>query len=88
MNLFTKLKSLMSTTVEMKAPPKPSSQIIAIGYDHINRELHVQFKGTGTYVYHDVLPGIYKKLLEAESIGKFMAKEIIPNFSYTKIKSE
>lgn len=76
----------MSKIPELKSPPKASSSILNIGFDKINNILYIEFKGTGLYKYHDVLEKDYNKLLKAESIGRHVSKEIVPNFYYEKVK--
>ncbi len=71
--------------VTMLPPPTPSSQIVSLGYSAKDRCLYVEFKGTGTYRYHDMMPGVYEKLLKAESVGKFISKEIAPNHGFEKV---
>jgi len=58
-----------------------------VGYDAAERELYVRFKGTsdGTYVYADVSPSEYRGLLEADSIGGYVNKEIKPRHAYRQL---
>lgn len=73
--------------MELKPPPQESKSIIAIGYNATLREMYIQFS-TGTYKYFDVSPSVHKKLMEAESIGRFVSKELSPNHEYVKLKKE
>ena len=67
--------------------PVESTAVEAVGYDGERRELHVRFKGTsdGTYVYADVSPQEYRGLLEADSIGGYVNREIKPRHPYRQL---
>lgn len=56
----------------MKKSPVESSAIKAVGYDETKKELHVDFHGTGTYIYDNVQPATHRAMMEADSIGKFV----------------
>ena len=60
--------------------PVESRAVQQVGYDAAERELYVRFKGTsdGTYVYADVSPQEYDDLLEADSIGGYVNREVKP----------
>lgn len=64
--------------------PVESTAVEAVGYDATERELYVRFKGTsdGTYVYAEVSPQEYDDLLEADSIGGYVNREIKPRHPY------
>ena len=72
--------------IDMK--PVESSNIRAIGYDESKAELHVEFKGSGVYVYHDVPKETYDKFMAAESKGSFLAKNIKGVYPATKKEKE
>jgi hypothetical protein len=55
-----------------KMTPVESSTIKAIGYDVLNRELHVDFHGTGSYIYSNVPIQKASSLLNADSHGKHL----------------
>lgn len=76
----------MSEIPTLIPPPKPSSSVLGIGFDKQNNSLFVEFKGTGVYKYYDFLQKDYDKLLKAESTGKHISKEVVPNFYYEKVK--
>ncbi len=59
-----------------------SSNIEAIGYDSDQRDLYVQFHGGRIYVYADVPEQIYQELLQADSKGSYLNRELKPNYSY------
>lgn len=57
-----------------------STNIEAIGYDAGTMELHVQFRNGRTYVYFDVDEWRFSEMLNAESKGSFLNREIKPNY--------
>lgn len=59
--------------------PIKSSNIEAVGYDKEKQELHVTFKGSGTYVYANVPQAKHTALLGAESVGSFFHTHIKPS---------
>ena len=64
--------------------PVESTAVEAVGYDAAERELYVRFRGTsdGVYVYADVSLQEYQDLLEADSIGGYVNREIKPRHAY------
>lgn len=71
---------------ELIPPPKPSTNVLGIGYDKVTRILYISFKNTGIYSYADVPEKVYSSLLSANSIGHFIATQLAPNHLFTKIK--
>jgi regulator of protease activity HflC (stomatin/prohibitin superfamily) len=62
-----------------------SSVIEAVGYDAAAQDLTIVMAKTGeTYVYHKVPEKVYKKLMAADSKGKFFAKNIKEKYEFTK----
>ena len=49
--------------------PVESSTISTVGYDEANKEMHVTFHNTGTYVYSNVPPEAHRALMESDSPG-------------------
>lgn len=70
--------------------PVDSSAVEAVGYDADERELYVCFRGSsgGTYVYADVSHDEYRTLLDAESIGGYVNKEIKPRHPYRQLDED
>lgn len=63
-----------------------SSNIEAIGYDGNNRELHVRFLESGeTYVYEDVDEAVFQDMLQTESKGSFLNRQIKPSHNFRKL---
>ena len=67
--------------------PVKSSNILAVGYDPLSRELHVQFK-TGRYAFENVPPEAAEKLSAASSVGSHFHQNIKGRFSARKLKPE
>ena len=49
-----------------------SASVAAVGYDEGRHELSVTFVSGDTYVYAMVPPSVYRALLTAESVGRFV----------------
>lgn len=65
--------------------PVKSSNLAAVGYDDANGALIVHFKNHMVYRYADVPRETYEEMMVAESVGKFLFKEISPNYQYEKL---
>lgn len=63
-----------------------SSCIKAIGYDKITKQLYVDFKSGGSYVYLEVPEVYFKEWAKAPSFGKFFWKFIRPTFDFIRNK--
>ena len=62
-------------------PCKPSKSIDAIGYDHENSILYVQFKSGGTYRYFNAPLSLWQRLIKTTgSIGRLYHQNIKGNF--------
>jgi hypothetical protein len=57
-----------------------SSSVAAVGYDEGRHELSVKFVGGDTYVYAMVPPSVYRTLLGADSVGRFVNQTIKPTY--------
>ncbi len=73
------------TLKDLQPPTNPSSTVELQGYDKINRILYIKFKN-GIWAYYDFLDKEYAKFMAAESAGKFLSKEIIPNHLGKKVE--
>lgn len=67
-------------------PIKGSSAITGQGYDAERGILAVQFKGGKTYHYEGVPPDLVDGMAKAESIGKFVAANVVGKFDLYKDK--
>ncbi len=64
-----------------------SSNIVSIGYDPAKLILEVEFKGGSIYQYIKVPPSIYKKLMAADSHGRYLESNIKKEgYAFKKIK--
>lgn len=63
-----------------------SSLIKRIWYDRRNKILHIRFNSGGYYIYYGVSYYRYRKLLHAESKGKYFLKYIRNNYEYAKLE--
>lgn len=62
-----------------------SSRISLLEFFPKTQVLRVTFKKGGIYEYEKVLPEVFRKLVEAESIGSAFQSLIIGKYSYKKI---
>ena len=62
-----------------------SSMVHAVGYDKDTKDLEVVFNTGKIWVYKDVPPDVYKKLLNSNSVGSFMLNNIIDCYSEDRI---
>jgi hypothetical protein len=62
-----------------------SSNIEAIGYDDDAQELHVQFLNSGHYVYSNVPRFVFDNLMNANSKGSFLNREVKGIYQYRKV---
>ena len=69
----------------MKLRPVDSDMLRLIGYDPGARILEVVFNTGGTYQYKQVPAAEYKKLMSADSIGKYMHRYIINRYDYERL---
>jgi len=57
-----------------------SKSIEAIGYDGATQELYIRFLKSGeTYVYYSVEEWVYQELMQADSKGNYLNKNIKPS---------
>lgn len=63
--------------------PVRSSSVQAVGYDPISKTLAVTFiHGRKRYEYHDVDQDTVDAMHKAESIGKFIAANVVGKFHH------
>ena len=53
-----------------------STSLKSVGYEPDTQTLEVEFHGGRVYQYSEVPPRRYRELLEAESAGRYMNREI------------
>lgn len=62
-----------------------STNLEWVSYDEEEKDLYVQFKSGGLYVYHDVPQKIFDGLLKAGSKGRYLAVKIKYEFPYERL---
>lgn len=60
-----------------------SSNIREIGWE--NETLYVTFHKSGTYSYHKVPVSVYEQMLQSNSVGSFLHKEVKGRYGYALI---
>jgi len=61
-----------------------SSNIESIGYDNENQDLHVHFVNGGIYVYHQVPHNIFDEIMNADSKGSYLNREVKGIYEFSK----
>jgi KTSC domain len=75
------------TIVSIEMVPVISSNVMAVGYDVEQKELHVQFKGSTTvYIYESVESLVHQSLMASDSKGTFIARELKGKYKFKKVK--
>jgi hypothetical protein len=69
----------------MKLKPVESEMLRLVGYDAKLRILEVVFNSGDRYRYNGVPPSKYEALMNAESIGQYMHKNIIGRYDYERV---
>lgn len=64
---------------------KGSTSVRSIGYEARTKTLIVEFLGGGAYAYHGVSPETQAALLQAPSVGKFVAGHVKGKYESTKV---
>lgn len=62
-----------------------STNLDWVGYDEKTKELYIQFKSGGLYVYYKVPKNIFEDLLKAGSKGRYHNIKIKYNYAYKKL---
>lgn len=75
----------------MKLTSITSSNLIALGYDPVNKKLRVQFKGSGdkngkVFEYADVTPEKYAEMRAAPSVGGYFSSMVRSHHPAKEIK--
>jgi hypothetical protein len=65
--------------------PVKSSNINAVGYDPTEKVLHIEFSSGNTYSYAGVEPEQHAELINAESVGRHFANNILKFFKAEKV---
>ncbi len=70
----------------MQRHPVNSSVLNSAGYDPARKILELEFSEGETWDYFNVSPSAYKKLINAESKGRFFVKRIKGRYPELRIK--
>lgn len=65
-----------------------SSNVVSVGYDPASGVLEVEFRNGSVYDYADVPAEQFNELLEAPSVGSFIAKRVRGQYPTTKLEEE
>jgi hypothetical protein len=71
--------------IEWRSTPE-SSNVEAVGWDNKDN-MYVLFKHGGLYLYRDVARQRVVAAAASDSIGKYVHREIIPNYPAVKIET-
>ena len=66
--------------------PVSSSLINQVYYDRRNKILHILFHGNAYYIYYEVSYYRYRKLMQADSKGRYFNKYIKNKYKYRRVK--
>lgn len=69
----------------MRRKPVQSSVVRSIGYDPESKTLEVEFADGHLYEYYDVPAAIHRRLMTAESVGRFLNRFVVPGYQSRKI---
>jgi hypothetical protein len=69
----------------MEYTPVESSNIEAVAYDGLLKELGVRFSGGSEYHYYEVEPNVYEEFLASASKGKYFHANIRNTFRFKKV---
>ncbi len=72
----------------IKTNPVESSNLAAIGYDAESKTLQADFKNGKRFQYQNVPPELFAEFQAAESVGKFFAARIKPEFLGVPLKDD
>jgi len=70
----------------MKRHLVESSVLRSVGYDAAIKLLELEFREGGTWDYFGFPPGVYKKFIDAESLGNFFVRKIKGKYPELRIK--
>jgi hypothetical protein len=69
----------------MERAPVRSSNVYSVGYDPARRILEVEFQDGSVYQYYGVPRDVYLDLVNAPSVGSFLARFIKDEYNYEQI---
>ncbi|MBX8483795.1 KTSC domain-containing protein [Pseudomonas cichorii] len=69
----------------MERSPVTSSNVESVGYDEDSETLEVEFTNGTLYQYFDVPQGVYNGLVNADSVGGYLARNIKGVYRYSRV---
>lgn len=70
----------------MRRAPVISSSILSLGFDPRTRVLDVEFAGGAVYRYFGVSAAVYRRVMDAESKGRFVNAHIRARYPFRKLE--
>lgn len=58
---------------------------MSVGYDPESKTLELEFSDGSLYEYYAVPAAIHRRLMEADSIGRFVNRFLVPGYQSRKI---
>lgn len=68
----------------IKRQPVKSSNLASVGYNSTTKTLEVEFQSGSVYRYFQVPAKVYQEFKSADSLGRYLSKNIRNNFPYEK----
>jgi hypothetical protein len=68
-----------------RQPVLSSSNIASIGYDVDSQTLEIEFLNGGVYQYFDIPQHVHEELMNADSKGQYLARNIKGAYRYSKV---
>jgi hypothetical protein len=62
-----------------------SSHVVEVGWDKAGTGMFVRFTGGGLYLYRGVSRQRAVAMIHAESVGQYLHRKIIPNFTAVRL---
>lgn len=69
----------------MNRVPVTSSNVASVGFDPESGTLEVEFHNGSIYQYFDVPETVYDGLVNADSVGGFLAAEVKGTYRYSRV---
>jgi hypothetical protein len=65
--------------------PVSSSNLASVGYDETGQVLEVEFRHGGVYQYIGVSAAVFDEFMAADSLGRYLAKNIKPRYPFRRM---
>lgn len=69
----------------MERSPVSSANVESVGYDEDSETLEVEFKNGTLYQYFDVPQSAFNGLVNADSVGAYLAENIKGVYRYSRV---